>query len=524
MPDFMQEMTDDALKAMAFKAGASPEDVQTRESALAAIKASIKKRLEALSAADLREKLAECNIQAPKGRKKKDLIDALMADEAGFCMAVGEYFPADGRQESVQAIASDLKEIGKDIEKTVVEVRTAGLLFDEELDAMRRALAERASQPASLRAADEAGNMALVQLNQGDMDGGMASLSGAMSLADLSVANFQGAMLARALLAAMDTIECCKMAESNSSDTEKELHEVLRAYRDGLPEARGKAVALLDKCVRIHREEMVALQSVLQTKQIFIQNMKAQGVDVFNAERFLRRAGDALAQKSCRDATDYLAKAERSAVDSRQAWLEQVRGQLPQVEATVQEAKSLGADVTEAERLVEQAKVALESGDYSLCAALVKRGEQKAMDAQRAQVQKAEELRKRQLQAAQESLVASTQSLTEARAYSIEGWQGLDAKIREAQEALARSDAFGATTAAKEAGDLARQMQQAIEEGRKGADALQSQYTGPCPRCGQMAVKALQTGFGRCASCGFVYPFQQAPQKEKRGFGIFGKR
>ena len=420
----------------------------------------------------------------------------------------------------------DLKDIRKDVEQTVIDVRTAGLLFDEELTAIRNSLAQRASQQASLRTADEAGNMAVMQLNQGDMDGGMASLSGAMGLADLSVANFQDTMLARALLAAMDTIDCCKMSESNSPETERELHDALRAHRDGLPGAREKAIALLNKCVKIYREELVALQSVLQTKQIFVQNMKAQGVDVFNAERFLRRASDALAQKSCRDATEYLAKAEKSAVESRQAWLEQVRGQLPQVEATVKEAKSLGADVSEAERLIEQAKVALESSDYSLCAELVKRGEQKAIEAQRAQVQKAEELRRRQLQAAQESLVTSTQMATEARAYNIEGWQNLDMKIREAQEALMRSDAFGATTAAKEAENLARQMQQAIEEGRKGADALQVQYTGPCPRCNQMAVKALQTGFGRCASCGFVYPFQyQQPQKqEKRGFGIFGKR
>ncbi|MBI5001495.1 MAG: hypothetical protein HZB92_08250 [Euryarchaeota archaeon] len=520
MPDFLKEMTDDALKAMAARAGARPEDVPSREAALAVIAESVKKRLESLSAAELREKLAECDVQAPKGKKRKDLIDALVSDEAGFCMAVGEYFPAD----DLVGIEADLKDIGKDIQRTVVDVRAAGLLFDEELAAIRSALAQRAGQPASLRAADEAANMAMTQLNQGDMDGGMASLSQAMALADRSVADFQGAMLARALLAAMDTVAFCKMAESNSGETEKELHDALRAHRGGLPAARDRAVALLDKCVKIYREELVALQSVLQTKQIFVQNMKAQGVDVFNAERFLRRASDALGQKSCRDATEYLARAERSAVESRQGWLEQVRGRLPQVEATVQEAKGLGADVGEAERLIEQAKVALESSDYSLCAELVKRGEQRAIEAQRMQVQKAEELRRRQLQAAQESLVTSTQSVTEARAFNIEGWQALDMKVREAQEALMRSDAFGATTAAKEAGDLARQMQQAIEEGRKGADALQVQYTGPCPRCNQMAVKALQTGFGRCASCGFVYPFQfqQQPQRqEKRGFGIF---
>jgi hypothetical protein len=452
-----------------------------------------------------------------KGKKKQDVVNSILESQSGAEGAFREFF---GKVEQPNEL--ELEAIGRDIALAVKEAESSDLLRPEELDEIRRLLEQHKALAVNFREPEQLMGRAMQSLGARDMEDALRSVQNSMGLAQQASDNFRRFATATLLSAADNLINTTHLAESNDHEAKRALSYALSAYRDGLPDMANGVQPLVDKCVRIFKDELIALNEVYQTKKLLVSNFKNQGVDTFNAERYMRRIEDALAARNHSEAWEYLEKAEKSVVESRNAWVTQIQSEVPVAENVIQEARHLGADTQEAEKLIAQARVAMDARDYALCAELTKRSSRKAMEAQQQQIERAGELQRRQLQKADASLGATFPLLQEARAYGMD-ITVLDQMAQSLRMALQSGDYVNATSYAKDLEEAARLLRPKVEAERERVAQLQTPLGGPCPTCKQNAVRFLETGFGRCLSCGYIFSYQipQVSGQEKKKWGLF---
>jgi hypothetical protein len=486
-----------------------PEDVKK------ALAVAIFDRLADMKASDLKDKAQAWGVQA-KGKKKQEIIESILDSPEGAEGAFREFFGGtEGKNEL------ELEAIGRDIEQAVKEAEGSDLLRPEEMEEIKRLLEQHKTLAVNFREPEQLMGRAMQSLGARDMEDALRSAQSSMGLAQQASDNFRRFATATLLSAAEGIINTTHLAESNDHEAKRALSYALSAYRDGLP-MEAALTPLVEKCVRIFKDELVALNEVYQTKRILISNFKNQGVDTFNAERYMRRVEDALNLRNHAEAWEYLERAEKSVVESRNAWITQIRGEVPMAENVIQEARHLGADTAEAERLIAQARVAMDAQDFALCAELTKRSTRKAMEAQQQQIERAGELQRRQLQKADSSLQAAYPLMQEARAYALDVAL-MDQMAQSLRAALQAGDYVNATSYAKDLEEAARLLRPKVEAERERVSHLQTPLGGPCPGCKQNSVRFLETGYGRCLSCGYIFTYQipSVAGHDKKKWGLF---
>ncbi|MFH0815194.1 MAG: hypothetical protein V1934_00015 [Methanobacteriota archaeon] len=492
----------------------SPADPTPQET-LEFLGTAVSEKLSSMKLDELKAKAQSWGVEA-KGKKKQAVVNFILESPAGAEAAFTEFF---GKVEQPNEV--ELEAIGRDIEQAVKEAESSDLLRPEELDEIRRLLEQHKALAVNFREPEQLMGRAMQSLGARDMEDALRSVQNSMGLAQQAGDNFRRFATATLLSAADNLINTTHLAESNDHEAKRALSYALSAYRDGLPDMANAIHPLVEKCVCIFKDELIALNEAYQTKRLLVSNFKNQGVDTFNAERYMRRIEDALSARNHSEAWEYLEKAEKSVVESRNAWMTQIQSEVPVAENVIQEARHLGADTQEAERLIAQARVAMDARDYALCAELTKRSTRKAMEAQQQQIERAGELQRRQLQKADSSLATTYPLLQEARAYGMD-IAFMDQLAQSLRVAVQAGDYVNATSYAKDLEEAARLMRPKVEAERERVAQLQSPLGGPCPSCQQNAVRFLETGFGRCLSCGYIFSYQ-IPQvaQEKKKWGLF---
>jgi hypothetical protein len=489
---------------------------QTPEDAAKFLAGEINERLTDMKLDQLREKAEAWGVQL-KAKRKMDVVAELLDSPSGAEGAFKEFF---GSVETSGEV--ELEAIGRDIEQAVREAESADLLCQEDMDEIRRLLEQHKALGVNFREPEQLMGRAMQSLGARDLEDALRSMQNSMGLAHQASDNFRRFATATLLASADSLLHSTHMAESNDHEAKRMLSYALSSYRDGLPGLDGAIQPLVERCVQVFKDELVALNDLYQTKRILISNFKNQGVDTFNAERYMRRVEDALATRNHVEAWEYLERAEKSVVESRNAWMTQIQGEVPLAENVIQEARHLGADTMEAEKLIAQARVAMQTHDYALCAELTKRSTRKAMEAQQQQIQRASELQRKQLQKADASLAAAYPVLQESRAYGMDTVL-MDQLAQSLRAALQAGDYVNATTFAKDLEEAVRLARPKMEAERERVAQLQTPLGGPCPSCQQNAVRFLETGFGRCLSCGYIFSYQipQVVGQEKKKWGLF---
>jgi hypothetical protein len=514
--DVLRSRPDEVLQRVVAAIPGAPSR-PSREEAIEILSVALSDRLTAIKLDDLKQRMQAWSVATKGLRKKQEHVGAILDSPAGAEAAFRELF---GQAESQQSL--DLEAIGRDIESAVKEAEGADLLKPDELEEIRKLLEQHKGLAVNFRNAEQLMGRGMQSLGVRDMEDAFKSIQTSVSLAQQADDDFRRFAMATLLSATEHIVHSTHLAESNDHEVKKLLAYALTSYRDGVADLGNVLVPLCERCAAIFKDELVALNDVYQTKRILIGNFKNQGVDVFNAERFMRRVEDALATRKHEEAWEYLEKAEKSVVESRNAWMAQIKSELPVAENVIQEARHLGSDTSEAERLISQARVAMEAGDYALCSELTKRSTRKAMEAQQHQIEKAAELQRKQLQRADAMLSSTMPLIQEARAYGID-IASLDTMAQSVRDSLQIGDYVNATSFAKELEESTRLLKPKVEDERARVAAMTTPLGGPCPSCKQATVRFLQTGYGRCVSCGYVFSYQ-IPQvsQEKKRWGLFG--
>jgi len=193
------------------------------------------------------------------------------------------------------------------------------------------------------------------------------------------------------------------------------------------------------------------------------------GADVAGSEEALSRARKARAREDPAMALEFVASAERLARGAVDARVREIEDALRATDALIAEARNVGADVAEAERLSAQAREAFRQKRVALAGELVRRSEHSAMRSQQTYIERAIDLGRRQIDRAMTVLATIDPVLVEADALGVDT-SDLRVLVAQARDVLAKGDTVHGTLFARNAAAAARALEPRIaaERVRRG--------------------------------------------------------
>lgn len=172
-----------------------------------------------------------------------------------------------------------------------------------------------------------------------------------------------------------------KAAEHFHNGEEKDLDDVLK-------EIAGKAGDL-------QKEQAKKMKELISAIDEFIDQTKDLDVDISEARELLSKAEDAYDADKFKRVSYFATLAKKAAEDARKDRIQGISDSMLFVRTILDDAKDIGADVNEAEKIYSQAKTAFEEENYGESKTLIKEAEQLALQLQDAQIQKAIQLKQR---------------------------------------------------------------------------------------------------------------------------------
>jgi len=227
------------------------------------------------------------------------------------------------------------------------------------------------------------------------------------------------------------------------------------------------------------------------------------GADLRRAEETLGEARDALRRSEYKRSIEHSARAVEIAETAKQDRLKRIEEAIPTTLTVIEEAKHVGADVAEAERLVSKAKTAFSSKEYLLASELVKRAERAAMEGQQNQILRAMELRMRQVERAQSIVMQVEPVVDEAESYGIDVAEART-MLQQAKDILGEGDYVNGTIFAKNAAEASRKLEPRLVEER-AKRGIAKPMEGVCTSCGSNRIQFADDGWSRCTNCGYTF-------------------
>ncbi len=152
---------------------------------------------------------------------------------------------------------------------------------------------------------------------------------------------------------------------------------------------------IADKAGDLQNEQSKKMKELISAIDEFIDQTKDLDVDIDEARELLNKAEDAYDANKFKKVSYFATLAKKAAEDARKDRIQGISDSMLFVRTILDDAKDIGADVKEAEKLYSQAKTAFEEENYGESKTLIKEAEQLALQLQDAQIQKALQLKQR---------------------------------------------------------------------------------------------------------------------------------
>ena len=305
---------------------------------------SLERLLSVMKVKDLRDLAARHGVDVSGLRKKKDVAAALATSPSAQTV----YDEVRPRLEAVAAAPSPkpvlppMDDPEADIQLYASKNSEVDLGRSEDLlDAARMRFEERNFERATA-AADEAA--ALIRANSEAL---------------------QRSAWAYAILSCQRLIEDCGKAGREVDEAAGLLLDAKRAFRTndvaGMPPLLAK---LEDVSRNLYSQEIQRARQEIYRVQEKIANVGNTGANIVVPDEVLNRARDALRRNDPLLAVQTAQEAERIATETLNARIKEIEEAIPLTEAMIAEARNVGADVSEAERWLEKAKVGAADREY----------------------------------------------------------------------------------------------------------------------------------------------------------------
>lgn len=312
----------------------------------------------------------------------------------------------------------------------------------------------------------------------------------------------------------------------------KELRELAQRHGVTLRETRRKAdivAALLGSPAAdaLQRElrgsadrEANLLRDELAATRDAVRESANLGAAVGAAEDDWNAAAHLLEDGDIEGARHKVAAAARRATEARERRIREIEEALHAVDDHIVQARNVGADVAEAERLLAEAGLAAEAREYGRADDLVKRAERAAMESQQRQIQRAIELRETQMERSQAIIASCEPLILEAEAYGLNP-SDVRTLLRQARDVLAKGDYVSAFQFARNAEEATYRLEAHVEEERRRRGIMRPR-AGACAACGSEQLTFYDDGWGQCGKCGSTFRWRLPRGVRERVRGLLG--
>jgi len=275
----------------------------------------------------------------------------------------------------------------------------------------------------------------------------------------------------------------------------KKREETLEQLENGALEAFDKIIGNLDKDLKIYHQRANELKEI--------------GADVVEAIRLLTEAEKLKTALKLQEAKEQLNSAKNLLKQVEKVRLEEIRYAIPRVRSAIEEAKSIGIDITEPEKELKKASYYIERGEIKLCVESLTKSESVVDQMQHAKLSTDPALRTSQLEKARKITKQLSPFLTDVGSYGIDISEVMH-YLRNAQIAITHGDSINAPKFARRADELAKSFVKELEKLKKRSIHLDDER---CERCGQEMLYKFDTGIKRCANCGFNKAYDAKEQQ-----------
>jgi hypothetical protein len=430
-----------------------------------------------------------------KTDRRKDLIAALASNP--LAPSIAESLRTE---KSLDKIKDELEEVKEEVAKTAEEVRIPPL-GDSAIDPV---LKQALSLEVDFDHCEDMLDQARMRFEEKNFEGALSAAIDARRFAEKSRREMDSSTLAYAILSAQRLVEECGKAGRDVEKATDILRTAKRLYHEGEFDGMNALLTDLEAVSRsLFSAEVQRARNEIHKAQELMRDVANLGADVRRTEEALSNARDALKRSEYKATIEYAARAIESAEMARQERLRIIEEAIPATVSIIEEAKHVGADVSEAERLVSKAKTAVASKEYLLASELVKRAERAAMESQQNQILRAMELRRRQVEKAQGIVTQIEPVIDEAESFGIDVGEARTL-LQQAKDILAEGDYVNGTIFAKNAAEVARKLEPRLvdERAKRG---ISKPTEGVCASCGSNRVQFTDDGWSSCADCGYTY-------------------
>lgn len=485
-------LTVEQLRELAASNQIDPASLASKEALVAALAEkgvalrppSLESLLSGMKLKDLRTLATRHDVDVTKLRKRKEIAEALVMSP------------------SAQAIYDEVRLQLEPVATAPPPSKPAlPSLDDPEADVL---LYASKNAEVDFGRAEDLLDQARMRFEERNFDRAIAAAEEAAQLARANAEGFQRSGWAYVILSCQRLIEDCGKAGREVDEAAALLLETKKAFRTSDLVAMPALLAKLEEVSRnLYSQEIQRARQEIYRVQEVIGHVANTGANVVLPDEALNRARDALRRNDHLLAIQLAAEAERVAGETLQARIREIEGSIPLTAAMINEARNVGADVSEAEKWLEKARLAAAEKEYVLAAELVKRAERGAMQSQHHQIEKAMELRRRQVEKAQQVIEAVEPLINEADGFDIDVMEARTL-LRQARDVLAKGDYVNGTVYARNAAEVARRLEPKLVEERRRRGILKPEK-GVCGVCGSDHLQFLDDGSGRCIACGHTF-------------------
>lgn len=277
-----------------------------------------------------------------------------------------------------------------------------------------------------------------------------------------------------------------------------------RDFAGEKPESmKESSLALQESVSKAFERRISELDERLKQLEVEINRMNEIGANTSDADQLLLSARSMLLKYNHLGVEKKLLEAESSLEIAKGERIQQINDYLPRVESLIEDGKSLGADMSEAEHLLNLARESLSREDYLMTTELLGKAEASALEGQEEQVKKAMNLRMAQIAKAREIINYNEPFVDEATAY------GLDVRnsrqiIEQARAALSSDDYVEGLRLANELKRIVTSIKLEIMSIRS-KKGISVPSRGKCSRCGSDRLSFSDNGTGVCENCGHTF-------------------
>ena len=502
----LREMSLRELKEVAAQAGIKTEGMKKRDEfvtklvslenigdVVRAWESGLPHLLDSKSLKELREIAAKNDVSVSKDGSRKEFIDALVGHPSASAIAASLK-----SEKSLDTIKYELEDVKGEIAKTAETVRLPPL--DD--SAVDPALKQALSLDVDFDHCEDLVDQARMRFEERNFEGALGAAVEARESAEKRMKEMDSSTLAYAILSAQRLLEECGKAGQDVEKAADILRAAKRLFREGKSSGMNDLLRELEAVSRtLFSAEVQRARDEIHKTQDVIRDVANLGADVHKAEETLGEARDALKRSEYKRSIEHSARAVEMAGTAKQERLKIIEEAIPGTTAIIEEARHVGADVSEAERLVSKAKTALASKEYLLASELVKRAERAAMETQQNQILRAMELRMRQVEKAQAIVMQIEPVIDEAEGYGIDIGEARTL-LQQAKDILGEGDYVNGTILAKNAAEVSKRLEPRLVEEREKR-GIAKPMEGVCGSCGSKRLQFTDDGWSRCADCGY---------------------